>query len=84
MGTDVPTEPFVIDPATSYLVTVDCWVPAPLPPQCGGTYMGQLSDTILGADIIAWIDAGKECTLDILIGPPLAGYTNRIFSIEEV
>ncbi len=84
MGTPVPPEPWEIDPDKNYLVTVDTWF-APVPPaECGQFHQGKFQDTFIGQVIIDWIEAGKECTYDILIGPPLALLTNRIYTIEEV
>jgi len=84
MGTHVPEEPFEIDPTKNYKVTVDHWTPHPEPAQCGINYQGQCWCFKTGAEIIAWVDAGSECTFDILCSPVLAGFCDRIYSLEEV
>lgn len=38
----------------------------------------------LGAFIIAWLDAGNECTYNILIAPPGVGLVERIIEMIEI
>lgn len=84
MGTNVPTWPFEIDPAKNYLVVVDVWTPGTPTGQCAITYIGTHQANRTGAQIIAWIDNGFECTYTTLISPPLAGFCDRIKSVTEI
>lgn len=84
MGHPVPEEPFIIDPAKNYLVTVDWWTFLPGLPRCGGVYEGKVARVRTGADIIFWIEFPGECSSFPLVRPPLTGAAERIFSIEEV
>ncbi len=83
MGYPIPEEPFEIDPSKNYRVDFNNWFEA-IPEACsGGQYEFQNWNIILGADIIAWIEADKECTYDILYGPPGLKITQRIITIVE-
>lgn len=84
MGVPIPSEPFVIDPAKNYDITLDTWWYLPGAPRCGGIYAGKKTCGKTGAQIIAWQDGGNECTDNYLCGPPFAPWAQRIFSIVEV
>jgi len=84
MGTPIPEEPFVIDPDTLYCVVTDAWTPWPEPPQCGINYSRQFSCNQTGQHILDWLNAGHECTFEVLCAPPLAGFCERIHSITEI
>lgn len=84
MGTPIPPEPFEIDPAKMYTVVVDAWNSLPFVEACNIGSHSRWSGPLLGQTVIDWLDAGNECTFNILFGPPLAGFTNRIFSMTEI
>ncbi len=84
MGTEIPHNQWVIDPATWYWVLVYTWEPPPLAPACGGLIRAIAAGARLGQVIINWLNADDECTFNTLIRPPDSGVTERILSITPL
>jgi len=83
MGTPIPNEEFYIDPAKSYDVVTYAWVPWPAPPQCGINYVRTFACIKTGQQVLDWLNAGHECTLNVLCAIPLAGFCEKIKSMTE-
>jgi len=84
MGTPIPNEEFYIDPLKTYNLCLYTWNWFPGPPRCGGLQMADANCQKTGAEIIAWLDGGFECSDTPLCAPPLLPYGQKIKSIEEV
>lgn len=84
MGTDLDPDNFVIDPAQLYEVTVRLWLTfAQEACEVGIVENIRVGDR-MGNVIIAWLNAGKECTYETLLSPLGLFITERIIKLEAI